>query len=511
LRPRGRTMDEAVAFRGVSKYFPSSNVQADADVSFGVRRGEIHAVCGENGAGKSTLMNMLYGLYHPDSGQILVDGVPVRFTGPLDAIGRGIGMVHQHFKLVPSFTVTENIFLGMEAGRLGILKKTHERDAVRSLAERYRLPIDPDAPVSSLPVGLQQRVEILKLLIRDVSILIFDEPTAVLTPAETRELLAVLKGLAAAGKTILFISHKLREVLEIADRVTVMRKGAVVGTREGAQTSVEELARMMVGRDVTFRHEKEVLEPGAPILEVQDLRVGSPLGVDVVKNLSFTIRGGEIYGIAGVSGNGQEALVAAIAGLTRIKSGSIRLLGTEIGHLDAGRRRELGLAHVPEDRIGVGLNILADVRDNVAMGRHRKAPVAKAGILDQAGMSSFAAGLLSEYSVAGASVRGPVAGLSGGNMQKIVLGREFSSEPRLLIVNQPTRGLDIGSIEFVHAALLKRRAEGAAVLLLSVELDEILALSDRVGVLYRGEIAGEFEGGNVDEERIGLLMAGGAH
>lgn len=502
-------MEPAVEFREISKYFPSSRVQADKDVSFSVSPGEIHAVCGENGAGKSTLMNMLYGLYEPDSGEILLDGTGVSISTPQQAISYGVGMVHQHFKLVPSFSVAENIFLGMEKGHGGFLNKNQELKKVKEISQFYKLGIDPSAIVASLPVGLQQRVEILKLLVRDVSILILDEPTAVLTPAETRDLLVVIKKLAASGKTIFFISHKLGEVLEVADRITVMRKGCVTGTRKREESSIEELARMMVGRDVVLRQNRRKKMEGQTVLDISDLVVLGPSGNKVVNNLSFSVQSGEIYGIAGVSGNGQEALAGSIVGLMRNKSGRILLNGKDLSKMNTGERRKLGLSYVPEDRINVGLNIQSNIKDNVIIGRHKTSQMQRHHLLDDQKTSRFTQQLINEYSVAGASVNGAVAGLSGGNMQKVVLAREISSDPKLLIVNQPTRGLDVGSIEFVHESLLQKREEGVAILLLSVELDEIMSLSDRIGVLYRGKIVGEMNGSDAVEEKLGLLMAGG--
>jgi len=498
-----------VEFRDICRYYPSTAVQANEHVSFSVEAGEIHAICGENGAGKSTLMNILFGLETADSGEILIDGEPVSFRSPSDAIARGIGMVHQHFKVIDSFTVAENILLGIEKTRRGFLDKKREIAFVRELSDRYNLPIDPLATTGSLPVGLLQRLEILKMLARQVRILILDEPTAVLTPHEVKPFLRTLRQLTEKGQTIFFISHKLQEVLEVADRVTVMKKGKVVATKKAEESTVKDLAEMMVGREIVFRVEKKAAVPGEPVLEVENLVVKNRLGIPLLKGVSFNIRAGEILGIAGVSGNGQEALVSSLAGLSPAASGLIRLRGKDITNLDARARRRRLMAHVPEDRIGTGLNTAASVVENVLMGFQWKKEFRRGVMLDRAVSAEFAGKIISGYSVYGATPDGLVVKLSGGNMQKIVLGREASSGPVLLIVNQPTRGLDVGSIEFVHRMLIDNRDRGMAILLVSVELEEIIALSDRVEVLFRGAFQGELSGGDINEINIGLLMAGG--
>jgi simple sugar transport system ATP-binding protein len=498
-----------IEFRNICRYYPSSAVQANDHVSFSAEAGEIHAICGENGAGKSTLMNILFGLEKADSGEILIDGIPVNFRSPSDAITSGIGMVHQHFKVINSFTVTENILLGIEKTRRGFLDKKQEIAFVKELSERYSLPIDPLATAGSLSVGLLQRLEILKMLARQVRILILDEPTAVLTPQEVKPFLRTLRQLTEKGQTIFFISHKLQEVLEVADHITVMKKGKVAGTRKAEESTVKNLAEMMVGREIVFRVQKKPSVPGEPVLEVENLTVKNKLGIPLLKDVSFTIRKGEIFGIAGVSGNGQEALVSSISGLSKAASGLIRLKGEDITTLDVRSRRQRFLNHVPEDRIGMGLNMAASVTENVMMGLQWKKEFLKGFFLNNAKPAEYAEKIISGYSVYGAVPDGPVAKLSGGNMQKIVLGREASSDPVLLIVNQPTRGLDVGSIEFVHQMLIDNRDKGMAILLVSVELEEIISLSDRVEVLYRGTFQGELSGEEINENSIGFLMAGG--
>lgn len=503
-------MEQAVTFHAISKYFASTQVQANKDVSFSIRKGEIHAICGENGAGKSTLMNILFGITKPDSGTLEIHGKEQSFASPSDAIAAGIGMVHQHFKVVNSFTVTKNILLGIEKGTLGFIDSKAERAFVEQLSAKYSLPINPDQIVGTLQVGLLQRVEILKMLARDVSILILDEPTAVLTPQEVKPFLATLKNLAKAGQTILFISHKLQEVLDVADRVTVMKKGEVVGTKAAKDTTLAELATMMVGREVVFTVEKSEPKPKEVILRVENLSVVNQLGVKVLSDVSFTIRAGEIYGLAGVSGNGQEALVNAICGLEKAAKGSIFLEDKDITHVVVLKRKELGMSHVPEDRINVGLNLSTSIRENAILGFQHTKPFRKRFFLDPVVCDRHTQRIIEKYQVSGAHINGEVAKLSGGNMQKIVLGRELASNPRLLIVNQPTRGLDVGSIEFVHRMLIKQRDTGVAILLVSVEMEEILSMSDRVGVLCAGVLQGELAEHTMSEKNIGILMVGGA-
>jgi simple sugar transport system ATP-binding protein len=502
-------MEHAIVFKEISKYFPSTQVQANKDVSFSIRKGEIHAICGENGAGKSTLMNILFGFQTPDSGTIEIDGKETAIDSPADAIAAGIGMVHQHFKVVDSFTVAKNVLLGIEKGKMGFLDEKAEQEFVEQLAKTYSLPIDPKQIAGTLPVGLLQRVEILKMLARNVNILILDEPTAVLTPQEVKPFLETLKGLARSGKTILFISHKLQEVLDVADRITVMKKGRVVGTEHASDTTIDALATMMVGRSVVFGIDKKPADPGKEVLQVEHLSVRNRLGVRVLDDVTFSIRAGEIYGLAGVSGNGQEALVSALWGLEKVSEGRICLYGKDIAGNDVSSRKELGMAHVPEDRIHVGLNLGTSVKENVLLGFQRKSAFKKRLFLDRQAIEAHTEDIIRQYAVAGASVDGEVGKLSGGNMQKIVLGRELAGNPGLLIVNQPTRGLDVGSIEFVHRMLVRQRDSGVAILLVSVELEEILSLSDRVGVLCSGVLQGELSGDQINDTNIGLLMVGG--
>jgi simple sugar transport system ATP-binding protein len=501
-------MSLALEMKGITKYFASSNVLANNQVDFDVVEGEVHALVGENGAGKTTLMNMVYGLYQPDSGEIKVHGEPVKLGHPDDAIRLGIGMVHQHFKLVPSFTIAENIILGMEPSRAGFLQPNEENEQVSALAERFGLPVDPKARVRDLPVGMQQRVEILKALHREARILILDEPTAVLTPQEVNELLVVVRNLAERGRTIVFITHKLLEVKNVADRVSVMRDGKMIGTREVADTSVAEMASMMVGRQVLFDLDKQPAKPGEVVYETRDVTVADAAGLPAVMHLDLEVKAGEILGIAGVSGNGQTELVEAITGMRPVEGGSLRFLGEDITGMVVGERRRLGMAHIPEDRIGMGLNLETDLDENLIVNRYKMSQYNRFGILLKAAIRDLAEMIIGRFSIAAARPGGGISTLSGGNMQKVVLGRELAGDPKFVVANQPTRGLDVGSIEFVHRTLLEARDKGAAVLLVSVELDEVMSLSDRILVMYRGEIAGEVDPAKVTEEEIGLLMGG---
>lgn len=501
-------MAKALDMVGISKYFASSNVLANHKVDFSVEAGEVHALVGENGAGKTTLMNILYGLHKPDEGQIYVDGQPVTIGHPDDAIRLGIGMVHQHFKLVPSFSIAQNIMLGMEPSRFGFLQQQDEAEQVRELAQRFGLPVDPNQQVRDLPVGMQQRVEILKVLQREAQILILDEPTAVLTPQEVDELLQVVRQLAQRGHTVVFITHKLLEVKHVADRVSVMRNGRMIGTRAVAETSVAEMASMMVGRSVVLQVDKDPASPGDVVLDVENLTVAAGSGVPAVKHLSLQVRAGEILGVAGVSGNGQTELVEAIAGMRSVEGGAIRYRGKPITRLTVGQRRRLGMAHIPEDRLRMGLNLGTNLDENLIVNRYRHSQFSRLGFLLRGAISRFAERIVKDFSVSGARPGNGIATLSGGNMQKVVLGRELAGDPELVIANQPTRGLDVGSIEFVHRTLIEARDAGAAVLLVSVELDEVMTLSDRVIVLYRGQVAGEVDPTKVSESEIGLLMGG---
>ncbi|WP_320128368.1 ABC transporter ATP-binding protein [uncultured Sphaerochaeta sp.] len=502
-------MKEVIRFENIDRFYSESNVQANNKVSFSVTQGEIHAICGENGAGKSTLMNILFGLEQADSGSMYVKGIPVNFKNPAEAIETGIGMVHQHFMVVNSFTVAQNVLLGMETNTYGLLNHRKEVAFVSDLSKKYHLPIDPNAITETLPVGLLQRLEILKMLARNVSILILDEPTAVLTPSEVQEFLKTLRILAREGTTILFISHKLQEVLDVSDRITVMRKGSVIGTRETRKTTLAELANMMVGRDVIFQVPRKEAHVGAIVLSVENLGYRNGNGITKLDSVSLHICAGEIYGLAGVTGNGQDALVSCICGMVQPTSGNVCLQGKDISRLSVQSRRKEGIAHVPEDRIAMGLSPQSSVSDNVLLGFQDRKEFRKGCLLNPEVCEDHAQKIIDSYSIAGATVDGPVVKLSGGNMQKVVLGRELATHPKLLIVNQPTRGLDVGSIEFVHRMIVEQRDSGVAILLVSVELEEILSLSDRVGVMFSGRLQGELQGPQINENTIGLLMVGG--
>ena len=494
--------------RKMRKYFPSSDVLAADDVDFSVRQGEIHALVGENGAGKTTLMSILYGLVHPDSGEIRVNGDHAHIHHPNDAIRAGIGMVHQHFKLIPSFTIAENVMLGIEPGQLGFVDAEDESESVRQLAEDFGLPVDPQAVVADISVGMQQRVEILKTLQRDARILVLDEPTAVLTPQEVRELYNVIRQLAADGRTIVLITHKLLEVKEVADRVSVMRRGRMVATEDVADVTVRDMANLMVGREVVLRVDKEAGVPGDPVLEVENLLVAGAGGIPAVFGISLELRAGEILGIAGVSGNGQTELVEALSGLRPVDGGSVSLDGEDVTFSAVRDRRELGMAHVPEDRMHMGLNLQTTLDENVIVTVYQRSPWSERGIFRFDAVREFAQRIVRSFNVRSARLGEEIHTLSGGNLQKLVLGRELDGHPRLIVANQPTRGLDIGSIEFVHQTLIEARDNGAAILLVSVELDEIFALSDRVAVMFEGRIMAVHDVAELDEESIGLLMAG---
>jgi ABC-type uncharacterized transport system ATPase subunit len=509
--PHAKSQDgspPAVQMRGIVKAFPG--VLANDHVDFEVKKGEIHALVGENGAGKSTLMNILYGLIKHDAGEILIEGKPLTLQGPRDAIHHGIGMVHQHFMLIPVFTVGENIVLGREPATRGdFYDYARARQEITALTKKYGLALDPDARVGDLPVGLQQRVEIVKVLYRGARILILDEPTGVLTPQETQELFGVLRDLLETGKTIIFISHKLKEVLEISDRITVMRRGKVVGHLVTKDTSEQEIARLMVGRDVLLRVDKSVARPRAVALSVQDLTATSDRGVPALRGLSFELRQGEILGIAGVEGNGQSELVEVLAGTRRPTGGRITLGTREVTSLNAGAIRAAGVGHIPEDRRGAGLVLNYSVADNLILGRQRAALFAWEGILLRLqSIVNWARRLITEFDIRTPSPRAPARTLSGGNQQKIIVAREMASQPLVLLAAQPTRGVDIGAIEFIHRRIVAQRDEGAAVLLVSAELDEIRSLSDRIAVIYEGRIV-SIEPSDTPEERLGLLMTGG--
>jgi len=498
----------AVEMRGITKAFPG--VVANNKVDLEVRKGEILALVGENGAGKSTLMNLLYGLLHPDEGEILIDGKPAHIGGPRDAIAQGIGMVHQHFMLIPVFTVGENVMLGREpVSGPGFYDHGRARKEIDELTKRYGLRLDPDARTGDLPVGLQQRVEIVKVLYRGANIVILDEPTGVLTPQESKELFSVLRDLVKSGKTIIFISHKLREVLEISDRITVMRRGKVVGHLVTKDTTEQEIATLMVGREVLLRVDKKPAKPGDVTFKVENLTASSDRGVPALKGVSFELRQGEILGIAGVEGNGQSELMEVLAGTRRATGGRVLLGDKDVTSFDARTEREAGIAFVPEDRRGTGLVLGYSIADNLILGRQRSPAFSwHELVLRLVAIKEWARRLVKEFDIRTPTIDTAARNLSGGNQQKIIVAREMASRPRVLLAAQPTRGVDIGAIEFIHRRLVAERDEGTAVLLVSAELDEIRSLSDRIAVIYEGKIV-SIEPADAPEERLGLLMTGG--
>jgi ABC-type uncharacterized transport system ATPase subunit len=494
--------------KGITKRFPG--VVANDHVDFDLRRGEVHALLGENGAGKTTLMNVLYGLYHADEGEIRMRGERVTFGSPREAIAHGIGMVHQHFMLIPVMTVAENIVLATEPKTAGVLLDFAAASArVRELAKTFGFEIDPEAPVESITVGQEQRVEILKALYRSADILILDEPTAVLTPQEAKELFQILQTLKHEGMSIIFISHKLREVLEIADRITVVRRGKVVETVPREVATEQELAKLMVGREVLLRVEKKPAEPGSPLLQVENLVVRDDRGLEAVRGVSLEVRAGEIVGIAGVDGNGQRELIDALTGLRKPADGRVVVEGKEQTRVSAKRRLELWLGHIPEDRQRRGLVLEFTLAENLALHDYDRAPLSKLGWLSPRRMIESAKRLLEEFDVRGGGPTTRAANLSGGNQQKVVVAREVGRNPRVLVAAQPTRGLDVGAIEFIHRRIVQERDEGRAILLLSLELEEILSLSDRILVIYEGRIVGEYPP-DTSEEELGIAMTGGS-
>ena len=492
--------------KGITKRFPG--VVANDSVDFELRAGEVHALLGENGAGKSTLMNILYGLYHPDEGEIRMRGEPKRISSPNEAIDLGIGMVHQHFMLIPVMTVAENIVLGVEPNRGPFINMDEARERVRDISKRFGLAVEPDARIESISVGQQQRVEILKALYRGAEILILDEPTAVLTPQEADELFAILRSLQAEGKSIIFITHKLHEVLDIADRITVLRRGKTIETvlREGA--TEDSLATLMVGREVLLRVDKGASSPGDTLLRVDELQVRDERGLEAVRGVSFDVRAGEIVGIAGVDGNGQSELIDAITGLRKIEGGTVVVDGTDVTGVGAKDSLDAGLGHIPEDRHRRGLILDFSLAENLALHDYDHAPNSRLGWLFPNRLVQVAKRLLREFDVRGGTPQTPAASLSGGNQQKVVIAREVNRNPQVLIAAQPTRGLDVGAIEFVHRRLVGERDEGRAILLVSFELDEVLSLADRILVLYEGRIVGEFDP-SVSEQELGIAMTGG--
>ena len=498
----------ALEMRGITKHYPG--VVANDHIDLDVRPGEIHALLGENGAGKTTLMNILYGLARPDEGEVLLDGRPVRIAGPSDAIARGISMVHQHFMLVPVLTVAENILLGDETMANAVfLDRGEARRRIRELGQRFHFEIDPDARVATLSVGWQQRVEILKALYRAARILVLDEPTAVLTPQETEEIFAVLRRLAAEGHSIVFISHKLYEVLEIADRITVIRRGRVVGTRRPAETNEDDLAELMVGREVQLTVDRGESHPGPAALHIESLRVNDDRGSEVVRGIDLDIRAGEIVGIAGVAGNGQDELVEALIGLRHPSAGRVMLGGKDVTGHTPRELNEAGVAFVPADRQRFGLVLDFDVSDNLVLTSYYRSPYARGIMRNDAAIDAAAVETVAAFDIRTPSVHARMSTLSGGNQQKVVVGREFGRDLQLLVLDQPTRGLDVGSIEFIHRRTIEKRDAGSAVLLVSAELDEVLELSDRIAVMYRGEIVAVVDGRTADKNEIGLLMATG--
>ena len=499
--------DRVLELRGITKRFPG--VLANDRVDLDLRRGEVHALLGENGAGKSTLMNVLYGLYQPDEGEIYVRGEAVKMSSPKEAISRGIGMVHQHFMLIPVMTVAENIVLAVEPRQAGVLLDYGAaRRRVGDLAQSFGFAIDPDALVQDITVGQQQRVEILKALYRRADVLILDEPTAVLTPQEAVELFGILRTLTREGMSIVFISHKLNEVLEIADRVTVLRRGKVVETLAAEGATEAQLARLMVGREVLLQVDKGTPSPSEVLLRVEGLRVRDDRGLEKVRDVSFEVRAGEIVGIAGVDGNGQTELIDAISGLRAIESGRVELTGHDVTNESARGHFDEGLGHIPEDRQRRGLVLEFSIAENIALHDYAEPSSSRFGWLYPKRLIERAARLIAEFDVRGGEPQTEAGALSGGNQQKVILAREISRDPRVLIAAQPTRGLDVGAIEFIHRRLVEERDEGRAVLLVSLELDEILGLSDRILVMFEGSIVGEFPP-SATEEELGLAMTGG--
>ena len=499
----------AVEMLHITKRFPG--IIANDDITLQLRKGEIHALLGENGAGKSTLMSVLFGLYQPEEGKIRVNGKDVVIRDPNDANALGIGMVHQHFKLVECFTVLDNIILGAEPCKFGFLNKAEAREKVNALSERYGLHVDLDAKIEDITVGMQQRTEILKMLYRDNDILIFDEPTAVLTPHEIDELMQIMRNLTQEGKSILFISHKLAEIMAVADRCTVLRKGKYIGTVNTAETSMEQLSAMMVGRNVNFHVEKQPKTPGKVILKVENMTVASKLHKNnAVRNVSFDVREGEIVCIAGIDGNGQTELVYGLTGLEPLAGGKITLMGDNITHASIRKRSKDGISHIPEDRHKHGLVLDYSLENNLVLQRYFEPEFTnKAGFLRKGNIRTYAERLIEQYDVR--SGQGPITiarSMSGGNQQKAIVAREIDKDPALLIAVQPTRGLDVGAIEYIHKQIVAHRDAGNGVLLVSLELDEVMSLSDRILVMYEGEIVGELDPKKTTVEELGLYMAG---
>ena len=499
--------ENVIEMREITKIF--GDFVANDKINLELRKGEIHALLGENGAGKSTLMNMLAGLLEPTSGEIVVNGKSEKLDSPSKAASLGIGMVHQHFMLVEAFTVAENIILGSEVTNKGVLDLKKANADILELSERYGLAVDPTAKVEDISVGAQQRVEILKTLYRGADILIFDEPTAVLTPAEILELMDIMKALVKEGKSIILITHKLDEIRAVADRVTVIRRGKSIQTVSIEGATNKDLAEMMVGRSVSFVTEKEEAQPKEVVLQISDLVVNENRGVPAVKELSLDVRAGEIVGIAGIDGNGQSELIQAITGLRKVKSGSIKIKGQEVVGLSPRKITEMSVSHVPEDRHRDGLVLEMMLSENIALQTYYKEPLSKNGVLNYNQINSYARKLMEEFDVRAANEIVPASALSGGNQQKAIIAREVDRDPDLLIVSQPTRGLDVGAIEYIHKRLIGERDKGKAVLVVSFELDEILNLSDRIAVIHDGKIQGIVKPSETNKQELGILMAGG--
>ncbi|WP_270654933.1 ABC transporter ATP-binding protein [Streptococcus gordonii] len=501
------THENVIEMREITKIF--GQFVANDKINLHLRRGEIHALLGENGAGKSTLMNMLAGLLEPTSGEIAVNGQVVKLDSPSKAASLGIGMVHQHFMLVEAFTVAENIILGSEITKNGVLDIKKAIQEIKELSEKYGLAVDPSAKIEDISVGAQQRVEILKTLYRGADILIFDEPTAVLTPAEIDELMIIMKNLVKEGKSIILITHKLDEIRAVSDRVTVIRRGKSIETVEIAGATNQDLAEMMVGRSVSFTTEKNPPQPKEIILSIKDLVVNENRGIPAVKNLSLDVRAGEIVGIAGIDGNGQSELIQAITGLRKVKSGTINIKGKDVVGLPPRKITEMKVSHVPEDRHRDGLVLDLTISENIALQTYYKEPLSKNGILNYTNIHNYARKLMDEFDVRAANDYVPASALSGGNQQKAIIAREVDRDPDLLIVSQPTRGLDVGAIEYIHKRLIGERDKGKAVLVVSFELDEILNLSDRIAVIHDGKIQGIVTPAETNKQELGILMAGG--
>lgn len=500
------TLEYVIEMLGIRKQF--GDFVANDDITLQLQKGEIHALLGENGAGKSTLMNVLFGLYQPEAGQIKVNGKEVQITDPNKANELGIGMVHQHFMLVENFTVTENIILGSEPTKMGLINIRKAAKKVKALSEQYGLNVDPYAKIEDISVGMQQRVEILKTLYRGAEMLIFDEPTASLTPQEIEELIQIMKRLIAEGKSIILITHKLKEIMEVSDRVTIIRKGKGIGTVTTAETNPDQLAEMMVGRQVVFKTEKIPAHPKEVILQVENLTVTDNRNIERVKNLNLSVRAGEIVGIAGIDGNGQSELIEAITGLRKVSSGKVTLKGKDLTNLKPRKITETGVGHIPQDRHKHGLVLDYPISYNIALQTYYQKPISKAGIIDYKEVNKLAKAIIEEYDVRTPSPSTEARALSGGNQQKAIIGREVNRDPELLIAALPTRGLDVGAIEFIHRRLIEQRDKGKAVLLISFELDEVMNVSDSIAVIHDGSIIDTVKPQETTEQKLGLLMAG---